>query len=359
MEARLLTRRDGARLALVSTWAFAVFLGAVGVDDLAHLGLVPLRPDAFGFACVALAIVGAALSPWLATRSGGARVRVACEAGRVAAGALSIEASSVTGLSIAAGERGFSVAVARGPRVAFFEVERRSDATRIARALGASGTWFGTVPLPEASRLFAAIQGVTGVVLVAAAALYFAGAMGWADSSKELWGATGVAGALVATALLTARRLLPHQALAVRRAAWDRHVALHEAAGRFARSGPADDEADRDHEAAERAPRALARGDEPLAAWLARVDALPADGGAYRAAMKRDDLWQTLGDAAAPADARIAAARLLRRRHGEDEGLLVRVVEDADVRVRVEAAIDEDDDAVERLERLGPLFRAR
>jgi hypothetical protein len=170
----------------------------------------------------------------------------------------------------------------------------------------------------------------------------------------------GVVGAAVSAVLLGARTLLPNQALALARAAWDRHVALHEAAGRYARSdrgGAGDPE----REAAARGgPALLARGDEPLATWIARVDALPADGGAYRAPMKKDDLWEALGDGDAPADVRIAAARLLRRKHGEEERALLRIVEDPDVRVRVEAAIDDDDGGVaDRLERLGPLFRAR
>ena len=76
-------------------------------------------------------------------------------------------------------------------------------------------------------------------------------------------------------------------------------------------------------------------------------------------ALTTDVLWEMLGDAGAPVDARMAAARLLQRRYGEAEQALVRVVEDRDVRVRVEAALEEHDEAEEHLERLGPLFRAR
>ena len=45
----------------------------------------------------------------------------------------------------------------------------------------------------------------------------------------------------------------------------------------------------------------------------------------------------------------MAAARVLRRRYGEERGALV----------RIDAALDEHDDAERRIERLGPLFRAR
>ena len=64
---------------------------------------------------------------------------------------------------------------------------------------------------------------------------------------------------------------------------------------------------------------------------------------------KRDVLWEALADAAAPVDTRMAAARVLRRRYGEERGALV----------RIDAALDEHDDAERRIERLGPLFRAR
>jgi len=76
--------------------------------------------------------------------------------------------------------------------------------------------------------------------------------------------------------------------------------------------------------------------------------------------LKKDVLWETLGDDGAPVDARMAAARVLRRRHGEEARALVRVVDDHDVRARVAAALeDQHEEVEEHLERLGPLFRAR
>ena len=104
----------------------------------------------------------------------------------------------------------------------------------------------------------------------------------------------------------------------------------------------------------------LGRGDEQVGAWLARLDAIPNEQHAYRGdAMRKDVLWETLGDGAAPVDARMAAARVLQRRYGEEAPALVRVVSDDEVRVRVEAALEEHDEAEEHIERLGPLFRAR
>ena len=156
--------------------------------------------------------------------------------------------------------------------------------------------------------------------------------------------------------LLVFRRLAPRPAMALRRrGAWHAHAALHAAREEGPEAAPG--------EAAEEAAArigSLARGDEGVGAWLARLDAIPTEQHAYRGdALKKDVLWETLGDDAAPADARMAAARVLRRRYGAEERALVRVVDDPDVRVRVEAALEDQEDAERAIETLGPLFRAR
>jgi hypothetical protein len=80
--------------------------------------------------------------------------------------------------------------------------------------------------------------------------------------------------------------------------------------------------------------------------------------GAYRA-LPRDVLLGVLVDEEAAPEARMGAARVLRRKYGEPASI-VRVVVDPEVRVRVEAAADgEIEEAEEKIERLGPLFRAR
>lgn len=363
MEARLVTRRDGATLALFFSWFSAAFLGAILADDVFRLDLVPLGPTVPGFVIVALAAAGGAIFPWLTVRASGTEARVRLEEGKVEIGEHAIRAGDLTGLSIANAERGVSLALARGKRLVFLELERRSDAVRVAKALGVERSWFGSIVLPETSRLLAAMQAIIALALLVAAPLYFLGATGAVSSgAKPLFGTICVAGTLVSALLLTARRLLPNQALSMRRAAWDRHVALHEAEGRFAAHAKIEPRVEEGAEA--RGPSLLARGDESRAAWLARLDALPAERGAYRGeALKRDVLWDTLGDAASPVDARVGAARILKRRHEALPDALVRVVaDDPDVRVRVETAIDDtldDEDVALQLDRLGPIFRAR
>jgi hypothetical protein len=113
--------------------------------------------------------------------------------------------------------------------------------------------------------------------------------------------------------------------------------------------------------AAERVPNVhLARGDERVGIWLTRLDALPPAGHAYRGdGMKKEALWDMLSDDEAPVDTRMAAARVLHRRYGEPDSALVRVVGDGEVRVRVEAALEDHDEAEVHIERLGPLFKAK
>ena len=55
----------------------------------------------------------------------------------------------------------------------------------------------------------------------------------------------------------------------------------------------------------------------------------------------------------------MGAARVLRKRYGEEERALVRAVDDRDVRLRIEAALEDQEDAERTLATLGPLFRAR
>jgi hypothetical protein len=160
------------------------------------------------------------------------------------------------------------------------------------------------------------------------------------------------------------RHLVPGQAVAIARGTWDAHVALHRANAAAHAATATDERDERDERPAEEAPVRvghLGRGDEPVGAWLARIDSLPTEQHAYRGdAMKKDVLWETLSDKAAPVDTRMAAARVLRKRYEEDDVALVRVVDDPDVRVRVEAALDDElEDAEHRIEALGPLFRAR
>ena len=200
-------------------------------------------------------------------------------------------------------------------------------------------------------------QAVVSLTALAFAQLYYIAATKGLSflhihaDSKALFGIGGVAATQLALLVLFVRWLGKSHAVALRNGAWDAHVALHRAQSEKIAAPQGD--------APARVFR-LTRGDEGVGDWLARLDAMPTEGHAYRGdAMKKDVLWETLGDAGASVDARMGAARVLRRRYGEEERALVRIVDDPDVRVRVEAALEEHDDAEKHLETLGPLFRAR
>ena len=374
MIARVVTKRDDARLAYATTLAGALGLAAVVVNDLVQDRLF-LRPAVALYGVVALLIVLAGAGPWLTWTRRGRAMRVTCEPGVVRAVALSILAADVTALHIASGARGQSVAIARGSTVVFLEVERADEARRIAEALNVSVTPFGALAVRPASRSFAVVQAVVTAMAIVFGPLYFLAAVtdlhfvpGVED--KALFGVGGVVASWLAVAVLLARRLVPGQAMAIGRGTWDAHVALHrrQVADAAVDAVRTDEEkraqaAEREEEQARGEPIRVAnlgRGEEQVGAWLARLDAIPNEAHAYRGdAMKKDVLWDTLGDDDAPVDARMAAARVLRRRYGEEEEALVRVVPDRDVRVRVEAALEDHDGAEEHIERLGPLFRAR
>lgn len=367
MIARVVAKRDDARLAIAGAVVAAVGLAVVVVDDIVKTSLFR-PPDHSVYVMVALLIAWGGIAPWLAWTRRGRSADVRCDGASVTAGTERIEAKDVTGLAIAHGARGSSVAIARGPRVAFMEVERREDAARIAESLHAA------LPRPKielsvTSRWLAALQALLSLWALVAAPLYYHAAMrgtlwlGQVDG-KPLFGIGGVVAAEVALVLLVVRRLWRGNAVAIGRGAWDAHVALHRSAGAAERTETAGMQAGvAAEELAAHTTRigTLARGDERVGAWLARIDALPSEQHAYRGdAVKKDVLWDTLGDAGAPVDERMAAARVLRRRFDEGERALVGAVVEPEVRERVEAALDEhQEDAERRIEALGPLFRAR
>ena len=374
MIARVLTKRDEPRLALAVTAASAFGLAAVVVDDL--VGASMFEPPApYIYLAVACLILLAGIGPWLSWPLRGRSMAVTCAPGAVRAGDLTIEAGDVTALHIARAKRGHSVAIARGSRLVFLEVERIGEAEEIAAALNVPVTPFGTLGLRRPARWAARVQQVLAVAALAFGPLYLLATRGldpmpggW---GKALFGIGGVATSWLSLAVLAARRLAATRAVAIATGPWDAHVALH-----LAESARTDLDAvrsidERREQATEQAQQAardeptrvanLGRGEDRVAAWLARLDAIPSEGHAYRGdALRKDVLWETLGDAGAPVDARMAAARVLRRRYHEEEQALVRVVDDGDVRLRVAAALEEQhEEAEERLERLGPLFRAR
>jgi len=366
--ARVLTRRDDARVAFAVTGSAVGLLELVLLDDLTSVKLLG-GPSGLVYSAVAAAIVLAGVAPWLAWTRRGEAVMVKVEPGAVVIGEARITRADVTGLSVARAARGRSVAIARGERVTFLEIEREEDASRIAAALsGPALVGRSLASMPEPSRALAGLQAIVSFAGLFFGPMYFLATVLKEEyghnGGKALYGVGGLVATFLALLVLAVRRLSSRQAVAVRRGAWDAHVALHrEAAESGSGSGSQSsvDDREREREAPPLAARALARGDEPVRAWLARLDAAPDEGHVYRGdAVKKGTLWETLGDEGAPADARMAAARVLTRRHGTPKQDLVRVVADPDVRVRVEAAMeDEDDDAERRIEELGPLFRAR
>jgi hypothetical protein len=368
--ARVVAKRDDARVASFVTASAAIFLLLVLADDALHLGLFRAPTDRM-YLTVAVAMAVAAVGPWLAwsSRSGRA-VRLRCSNGLVAAGPLRIAAGQVAAISIAQAARGWSVAVKHGKhgkRVAFFEVERAEDAQRLAEILapGPGQRQGAAVVLLPRSRALAVIQMLVTVAALVAAPLYYLAAMGVDVAAgtrgvpKALFGLAGVVAAELSFMSLILRQLWPNQALAAgARSRWEAHAAIHRERARVIEEGSSEEPAPATIEKVRIG--GLERGDEDVGTWLTRIDAIPTEQHAYRGdALKKDVLWEALGDAGAPLDTRMAAARVLRRRYGEEEGALVRVVADADVRLRIEAALDEHDDAERRLERLGPLFRAR
>jgi hypothetical protein len=351
MLARVLDRRDDARIGVGTTALSAFALLGVLADDLSHVHLFPSGKAAY--AAVALLMALAGLAPWIARGRKGKLVNVACGSGLVALGKLTIAANEVQSVHVARAAQGASVAIALASGgTIFVAVERPEDAILIARALGREGE----LPIARGAPLLAGLQGVFTLGSLAFALLYWSGATGALPFGEKEDGVLGVVFALLSLALVLTRRraaLLGHR-LALRSKEWDAHVSLHAQGEEEEEKAPASGHV----------PSALARGDESMTEWLARLDALAASSGAaYReGALDRESLFALLEDPATAPDVRIAAARLLEKRFGAKKEDLVRVAADPDVRLRVEAVLDdeeEEDEAPERLARLGPLFRAR
>jgi hypothetical protein len=362
--ARVVTKRDDARLASFVTAAAALFLLLVLADDAFHLTIVRAPASAM-FLTVAVAMAVAGVGPWLAwPRRRGRTVQLQCANGRLEARRLRIAAGDVRAVSVALAAQGASVAIEHGPCVTFFEVERAEDAARIAATLSAAPTPASEVVVVSTSRRVSLVQAMVSLVTLVSAPLYYLGATrvdladGAVADPKALFGLLGVVAAGLSFLFLVARQWWPNQGGALgSSSAWEAHAAIHRE--RAEQAGHGDAEPPTTNVEHVRIG-VLGRGDEGVGAWLARLDAIPTEHHAYRGdALEKDVLWDALGDAAATVDARMAAARVLRRRYGEEEGALVRVVDDPEVRQRVEAALHEHDDAESRIETLGPLFRAR
>lgn len=317
--------------------ASASSLLAILVDDALHLRLVPLEPNAFGYGFVTALLLAAAAAPWLVRAARARVVDAKVEDGSVRLGRMRIHRRDVTGLRVVRAERGYAVAIARGRGITFLEIENGAHAAAIARALGPAPP---ALDLARASKLLRGARVASSAIGVAVAFLYVLAVLGFGvEGAKSTAGIAGVALAHVTAAIA---------AVSWRRdflgTPWGEHVALHT---RLPHVEAREDAGARPW---------TARGDEPVEAWLARLDAVPVDASAYRGSGEADVLRGLVADDAAPVDARIGAARVLHVRHGEPREMLKALVDDDDVRVRIEAATEEVD-ACEKIERLGPVFR--
>lgn len=284
-------------------------------------------------------------------------------------GRRTVPLAQMTGVKVARGRRGFSVAIGERQRGGqFLEIEREPEAHRLVEQLGL--TWPGTRACRFTMRgdlLRTTQQLVSAIGIVSA--LSYAIAIGALDGLdlKVLFGFPPLLAGILASVLFVAQPLMrsvvrigqerPPDGPGAHSAV-DDHLRLHQAAAVSADSAEASEAPTALH------ARILDQGQETTRSWLERVDTVGEGESrvAYRSdAPTAEELRQIAENEAAPAKARLGALRLLARRHGGvPEDLRARVTNDLGRRVRIvvepnanfEAAADE-------LEALGPAFRAR
>jgi hypothetical protein len=358
---RVVDRREQSAVALAVTLAVTLVLGVLLFDDLALGGRLvpPLGTRAVEASVVGLLFALAAAGPWLRVRAHPRRVRVRIDVpqGWARLGRRTLHARAVARVSVVPAVRGFSVGILpHGGRALFVETDDLAIATSLARALGGAAA-AAALPdgAPDPRLRFAAV--LTTAVLGFAGAFDVATAASLASGGERRLGELAVFAPL---AVLFATRALWKPSRGAAAPAFDEHLAIHAAAS--GASPPASPSSEMAEDAAVAGLAGLlGRRAEGVAAWIARLDAMPHEAGAYRgAALGRDALLAVASDESAAPDARAGAARLLAVRHGESPRALVRVVADPEVRLRVVAATASDpEEAAEELERLGPLYRAR
>ncbi len=360
----MVDRREQRAVALAVTLAVTLALGILLFDDLIAGGLVPpLGTRAAEVGVVGALFALAAVGPWLRVRAHPRRVRVRIDVPqeRVRLGRRTLHARAVARVSVVPAARGFSVGILpHGGRALFVETEDLATATSLARALGGASA-AAAMPDGAPDRRLRVAAVFTTALLGFAGAFDVATAAELASDGVRRLGALGML--LAPLAVLFASRALWKPSRGASATAFDEHLAMHAAAGTSPSASPPALPVSPSSDTAEDAGVAglLGRRAEDAAAWIARLDAMPREAGAYRGdALGRDALLAVVSDESAATDARAGAARLLVMRHGEPTRALVRVVADREVRLRVVAAAAEDpEDAAEELQRLGPLYRAR
>jgi len=278
--------------------------------------------------------------------------------------------SPIVDASVARGEHGYSILIAKGGEPMFLEVESESDARRVLAALDVP--WPGVASIavvtrdPTLRRLHRIIAGV-GIFALAFGALVSLVHRQTGNDLSHILGPLAVVATLISTVFLAVdpklrRRFVlgdnsrARKGVADGKSTIDQHIRAH-LHHRIAPS--AKDDAPPSSVAGH--TRTLDRTEETTRAWLARIDALGSDVGGYRgAAPTAEELWQIAEDRAAPERARLAAIRLLGRRHGAKDEVRTRIADD-ELAKRVRVVVEEDDAsrAAEELDALGPIFRAK
>ena len=343
--------------------AWAVALG--GGLGVAYM-LAFHSPHSFALArhvCATLMLLWLA-GPWLLFRQ---RERVldglACPEGLELAGVDFVPRG--TAVSVARAARGYSLAVAAPRGLVFLEVEHLADARRLVRALGAPWPGQGVLErrVPRLDLRFAS-GSASGVGI--ASALGYLLTLDTPGHEKGLLAIALFMAILASLGFVLDPRMRRRvrwsaeadgvegaEGVTFGRSPVEQHTALHVAS----RLGAVADE----DEPPRARVRVLSRGEETTREWLTRLDAIATrSDGAYReGAPDRDELELLLADESGPADARLAAARVLARRHGEDASRL-RARFEPDLAARLDAVLHDDpSSAAEELDARGPDFAAR
>lgn len=347
MRARVIQRRHVATVAT----SIVGFYGALVLAVVASVG----RWAPAGLYGASAALVLAAIVPFSVLLWRPRARPCEIDEGVVRVGRHVFRAESVTGFSVAPDGHGVSVAIGSGAQTTFLEVDTMNDARLIATALKkrfpADGELHLTLPRQSPSVVVTLFS-----VCALALAVMLPPYASFRDALAPFWGGMIELAFLLAFLAIgrmrnpmklrwgTAAQVEPARALD--RSPIERHVQRHAQARLTA--PPA-------------APRVrvdlLAQGGDSVADWLARVDRLDRAGGYRGEAAPTELLFETVRDDNAPVDVRLAAARLLKVRDGEDRIRIADAVTDADIRARILAVTDDDPEGA--LDAVGPLFRAR
>ena len=262
-------------------------------------------------------------------------------------------------VAIARAERGYSVAVSWPDGALFFEVDSETEARALVRRIEPVSGRVQIRVRPNILRFAIAVVSVIGLV----ASIAYAIVVGVIDDDpfyRTLLGLPSIIAALLGSLLFVISQFMRHAVEvgsdATIGGAASAHLKAHERAqidGRLR----VDASISAESEIAEPRFRVLVRGAETAAEWLSRVDALGAAGEGYRGdAPTREELRAVVADANASFDMRLAAARVLVRRHEGDPAELASHVEDELVPYMFDVVRE---DAAAKLESRGPLFRAK